>query len=229
MLKTNKGFSLIELMIAMVIGIFALTAILTLLTNNLSYGKKSIDMLKLNQEMRLTMDIMADDIRRAGYWNGTQTMVNNATLSNPYSYPNFPVTINTAKNCIVFSYDKDNSSDTPASDEKFGYALSNNAIVTGFPADTNGCSNIGAWNAISNPNMIKITELTFDSIDPTNTTAGTTQHQFALSSGDLLCVREIRIRISAILTKDDKVKHSLEKTIRLRNDEIRRSPAPSCA
>jgi prepilin-type N-terminal cleavage/methylation domain-containing protein len=229
MLKNNKGFSLIELMIAMVIGIFALTAILTLLTNNLSYGKQSIDMLKLNQEMRLSMDIMADDIRRAGYWNGTQTMVNNASISNPYSYPNFPVTINASNNCIVFSYDKDNSSDTPASDEKFGYALTNNTIVTGFPADKDGCNSIGTWNAISNPNMIKITALAFESIDPTNTTAGATQHQFTASSGDLLCVREIRIRISATLAKDDKVKQSLEKTIRLRNDEIRRSPAASCA
>ncbi|WP_410499805.1 PilW family protein [Chitinibacter sp. S2-10] len=224
----QKGFSLIELMVAMLISLFALAAIISLLTNNLAYGRSSIDMLKLNQEMRTAMDIISDDLRRAGYWNNTQSMLGNSTVSNPYSFPTLPVTINTAADCITFSYDRDNTSNTPAANEIFGFALSNNAIVTGFPDDTiNGCDDISSWNTVSNPNSIRITSLSFQIINPTVTT-GSNAHQFT-SDGGLVCVREIRIRIAANLVKDTTVKQSLEKTIRLRNDEIRRAPATSCA
>jgi prepilin peptidase dependent protein B len=229
MLK-NKGFSLIELMIAIVVGLFALTAIMTLLTNNLSYGKTSIDMLRLNQEMRLAMEIMSDDIRRAGYWNNSQSMVGNATVTNPYAHPNFPLTISTApssptgkvRNCITYAYDKDNSSNTPSSDELFGFALSNNQILTGFPTATNNCDSITGWSPITNPDVIKVNDLIFTSINPTDSA-----HQLN-SAGGLVCIREIKIQISAELTKNPSIKNSMEKTIRVRNDEIRRAPATSC-
>jgi prepilin peptidase dependent protein B len=226
MLK-QRGVSLVELMIAIVVGLFALTAIISLLTNNLAYGRSSIDMLKLNQEMRSAMDIMADDLRRAGYWNNTQSMLGNAAVSNPHSFPNWPITVNDDENCIIFSYDRDNSSDTPAANEIFGFSLSGNSIVTGFPTALDGCDDITDWNTITNPTTVKINSLSFELLDPTET-SGDDVHQYN-SDGGLVCVREIRIRITAELVKDATVKQSLEKTIRLRNDEIRRSPTASCA
>ncbi|WP_348946568.1 prepilin-type N-terminal cleavage/methylation domain-containing protein [Chitinibacter sp. FCG-7] len=234
MLKQN-GFSLIELMVSIIIGLFSLTAILTILSNNLAFSRSSIDMLRLNQEMRIAMDTIADDLRRAGYWNNTQSMVNNLTVSNPHSFPNLPVTINNDKDCIVFSYDRDNSSDTPAANEIFGFALKNNQIVTGFPEDIDGCDSISDWKPLTDSKIVKIESLSFESINPTTTqnpTGTSTDVHQLISTAGLVCIREIRIRISATLVKNDlnnPVKQSLEKTIRLRNDEIRRSPATSCA
>jgi type II secretory pathway component PulJ len=215
-------------MIAMIIGLFVLSGILSLMTNNLAFNKTAMNTLTLNQEAKYAMEIMADDIRRAGYWNNSNSMVGNATLSNPYSYPNWPITIY-GGNCITFSYDRDGTSDTPSSSERFGYALVNNSITLGYPTTKDDCTDPSAWQAITNTNIIKITGLTFTLINPTNTT-GSNAHQFAISgSNDYLCVREVKIAITAELLKDPTIKTNLEKTIRVRNDEIRRSPATSCA
>ena len=232
MLIKNRGFSLIELMIALVIGMFALFAILSLMTNNLSTNKTAMNVLRLNQEMRSAMQIMADDIRRAGYWNDSNSMVNNATSTNPYAYPNWPITIS-GGNCITFSYDRDVASNTPSINEQFGYILNNNSIKLGNPTVKTACTDAAEtvnWQPITDSKVMKVTGLTFELINPTNTTVGINQHQFTLSgTSDLLCVREVKITLNAELNNDPTIKQKLEETIRVRNDEIRRSPAASCA
>lgn len=232
MLIKHKGFSLIELMIALAIGMFALFAILSLMTNNLNINKTAMNGLRLNQEMRSAIQIMADDIRRAGYWNNSDSMIGVPDSESPYAYPDWPITIS-GGNCITFSYDRDVANDTPDISEQFGYILSNNSIKLGNPTVKTACTDpleTVNWQPITDNKVIKVTGLTFDLINPTNTTAGINQHQFTLpGTSDLLCVREVKITINAELTNDSQVKQRIEKTIRVRNDEIRRSPAASCA
>ncbi len=228
--KLQRGFSLIELMIAMVIGLFVLSGILTLMSNNMAFNKTAIDSLKLSQETKAAMNIMAEDLRRAGYWSNSNCMIPTSptpancpstppsSMSNPYAHPNWPMTV-TAGNCIIFSYDRDGvtTNNVPSSSEKFGYALVNNAIVLGYPTTKDDCldnSITSGWQTITDPKSVKITNLTL-SLTPTAIAIP--------NSNDVLCIREVQISISAELLKDASVKTTLVETIRVRNDEVRHS------
>ncbi|WP_373973906.1 prepilin-type N-terminal cleavage/methylation domain-containing protein [Chitinibacter sp. SCUT-21] len=224
MLK-QSGFSLIELMIAMAIGIFALLAISTVMTNNIQFGKNTIDLLKLNQTMRSTMNIISDDIRRAGYWNNASKLLDGSATQNPHAYPNSPVTIGT--NCIIFSYDRDNVGDTVNDSEKFGYALINNTIYMRTPGSYYGCdpslisSSNPAWQAITDPAKIKVTTFTFTKTAPTDSS-----HQVSYNSSTNICITDIKIEINAETKSINSIiKQPIQKIIRIRNDTIRTDTA----
>jgi type IV pilus assembly protein PilW len=81
--RAQRGFTLLELMIAMTIGIFLLGALLTIVqTNRRVFGEQNLlSQMQDNQRMALTM--MGDVIQSAGYfpepWKNSMTTILNAT------------------------------------------------------------------------------------------------------------------------------------------------------
>lgn len=66
--KSMRGFSLVELMIAMVIGLIILAAISTILVNSNKNYNTTDSMARLQENARFAMQFIGTDLRRAGYF-----------------------------------------------------------------------------------------------------------------------------------------------------------------
>lgn len=69
-----RGFSLVELMIAMTIGLMVAAIVASLFVSIIRANSTTVQLAKLNQDLQATVDIIARDIQRAGYdedaaWN----------------------------------------------------------------------------------------------------------------------------------------------------------------
>jgi prepilin-type N-terminal cleavage/methylation domain-containing protein len=79
MLKYQRGISLIELMIAMVLGLLVSAIVIGMYGATIASTKQAVTTIRLNQELRIAMDTIVRDIRRAGY--STEA----AVVDNPYA------------------------------------------------------------------------------------------------------------------------------------------------
>lgn len=67
-----KGFSLVELMVAMVVGLFVAGIVTTMYISVLRANSTTIQLARLNQDLQAALDIIARDIQRAGYVSGAE-------------------------------------------------------------------------------------------------------------------------------------------------------------
>lgn len=70
--KKIAGFSLIELMIAVTLGLLVLAAVTAVMVSTITTNSANLNMIRLDQDLRNIMLLMTRDIRRAGSWNDTR-------------------------------------------------------------------------------------------------------------------------------------------------------------
>ncbi|OYU94983.1 MAG: hypothetical protein CFE45_19920, partial [Burkholderiales bacterium PBB5] len=63
-----RGMSIVELMVGITIGLFILAGATTVATSQLGNNRRLLLETQVQQDMRLTIDLIARDLRRAGYW-----------------------------------------------------------------------------------------------------------------------------------------------------------------
>lgn len=213
----HKGFTLIELMIAMAIGLILVAAVITLYV---SMSGSNIDYLKsirLNHELRSAMSLIVRDVRRAGYNQDAATESIGASAVNPFSNSAGGATVSatvlsvsgvsTADRSIAFSYDTNDD----ANIDTFGYRLyvdsgtgigsvqycSNDTTTTGT-----ACSN---WQDITDDELIDVDSLEID------------QDTITIPSGTIT-IRQITITLTGHLTSDPDFTKSISEVVKIRND-----------
>lgn len=198
------GFTLLELLVAMVIGLIILSAVLGLFVSMVQSDSDSIKMAQLNQELRGVMSLITRDIRRAGANRNSAADATGATPSNPFSVAGGTrLTISANEqgdpdSCITYSYDSDEGN------ELYGFRWDSN-VHTIETRTAGAACNAGGWTGITDENQTYITALAFT--DNTVVEAG-------------INIREIAITLSGRLVKDANVSRTLTETIKIRNDEF---------
>jgi len=66
----QKGFTLIELMIAMMLGLIVIGGALSIYISTIRSSSDVVNSARLNYDLDSAMQLMVNDIRRAGYWGG---------------------------------------------------------------------------------------------------------------------------------------------------------------
>ena len=100
----QSGFSLIELMVGMAVGLIMLTAVVALTASVLRTNAETVTIAKLNQEGRSLGDLMSRELRRARYsGNYLQFVGAGGAVTNAFA----AVDILGGGNCIRFAYDAD--------------------------------------------------------------------------------------------------------------------------
>ncbi|MFS8064084.1 MAG: PilW family protein [Luteimonas sp.] len=94
-----RGFSLVELMVALVVGLIVVGAVLALVVSIMKSNRQTLQSTRLNQELRATMAVIASDLRRGRSVTDPLTIAKR-TGGNPYK----AVDTSTA-NCVRFGYD----------------------------------------------------------------------------------------------------------------------------
>ncbi len=196
----QKGLTLIEMLIAMTLGLFVTAVIITVFSTNVRSNVENMKMIRLNQELRGAMTFMADELKRAGY-------------SDEGSNTNFMSSLSTRKasdTCFLYSYDNDSDGIQDA-DEHFGFRLDTDQIKWASDADNN-CT---FGESITDSNMAEITSLYFDVSGSVNT-AG--EDAFIGTDGVSVYDVTITIRGTTDLPHSSNPIRRIKETIRIRND-----------
>jgi type IV pilus assembly protein PilW len=145
------GFSLVELMVAMVLGLIVIGAVIALVLSMMNANNQTMRATRLSQEMRAVAALMANDIRRAG---GVRDPFTEATANNGRPRNLFAGVDTTTAGCLRYAYDAANGSGFHV------IALRSNAIWLGTATDNtgNGCN--AATQRLSSP-QVQVSALQF--------------------------------------------------------------------
>lgn len=205
MLKKSLGISLVELLITMAVSMIVVAGTMVFYVSAARTNTSNSSAMRLNQDLRSVMDVIARDIRRTGYRGSAQSCigVGYATFSSG-SCDDFAAYTLTGISQIEFSYDENANAalETSSPDERYGYRLNGGEVEvkTG-----------GGWQPLTDSNLVTISSLTFTPISRTVDLDG-------VLGGEYIRVREIAISITGRLPNDASVQRTLTETARIRND-----------
>ncbi|MEO6172456.1 MAG: prepilin-type N-terminal cleavage/methylation domain-containing protein [Arenimonas sp.] len=141
--KKRSGFSLIELLVAMVAGLIVIGAVLAFTLSSVSSNADYIASTRLSQELRNTMDYLSNELRRAGYDEGAASYVA-LPAGNTSASPFSRLSVVGSPTCVLYAYDRnstpDDSSDDATTDRAGIVDLAGGEIrgIRIANADTNG-------------------------------------------------------------------------------------------
>jgi len=105
----ERGFNLIELMISIVIGMLVVAGALSLIVAMNTSNATTVESARLTQELRATLQLIADDLRRARRLNDPFREIGKGALTAaqtpplPYYGP-YDTIANPTSDCILYSY-----------------------------------------------------------------------------------------------------------------------------
>lgn len=230
------GFSLVELMIAMVVGLFVAAIVATMYVSIIRANSVTIQLARLNQDLEATLDIMSRDIQRTGYVSGAQASLSrnvsgapaNATIFNTVSSATFSAftvvsgaltanpkdLITSGDNCILLRYDANGdgsiSGNNPPEVIAYRYNLTSHSIeYQAWSSVANqSCSATSGWAALAGGDgHMSIQGLRFAVLPASG--ASPTNWQ-----------RSIEITVSGSSTTDSNLDVTLRREVRLRNDQF---------
>jgi len=145
---SQKGFTLIELMVGLTVGLIVLLAAGNILVSSISAASSDMKEQRLDQTTQALVTNMQEEIRRAGYTISGVTLTKQE--NGLYYYPQ--------TNCITFSrYSPDDTAE-----KFFGYLLNNYTVYYYESVDENAsCSDLTNWVAVTDPSLIQVDTLTF--------------------------------------------------------------------
>lgn len=179
LIKSNKGFTLVELLVSMVLGLIVLSGVSYIYITVVVSTSETLKSTKLNTQLMTIMSVMVNDIRRAGYWENSALApssqnpfnVEDETILTIFSSNTLIVDENTDSNgnCILYTYDKNsnNAVDNGAVDnEFFGFRFAKGSNSVQMATNTSLVSHDSCtssnWSILNEPNLVKITSLTFN-------------------------------------------------------------------
>lgn len=161
---------MIELMISIAVGLVVVSGVIGMFVSTVTSNANNLKMTRLNQELRAVMDVMVQDIRRAGYRGDSITAVG----ANPFVTGLNDLTV-TGTDCITFTYDS-TALDNPtavagwglvdAASDAFGYrrdVVGGVGVVrsgTGGAVTLGNCTT-GDWQDLTDSDSVDITQLQF--------------------------------------------------------------------
>jgi prepilin peptidase dependent protein B len=175
-MKKQTGLTLIEIMIALLIGLIIIAATINIYITTIKGSSDTLRSARLNHDLESAMSLMFNDIRRAGYWGGaiagadsrnnpfttTTTTVTNFAPSNitVVNFTDSGGTLHT-RGCILYSYDADADGhyddnddgvfDSPGDDtnEFYGFRVDNSSIQMRKTGTTTAACADGEWETMN--------------------------------------------------------------------------------
>jgi type IV pilus assembly protein PilW len=241
----QKGVSIIELMIGIVVGMLIIAGVTAAYIATMRGSNDTLRSAKLNQALRASMDVMVNDIRRAGYWGTAVAGTNPFTVRGGGSQTD--IAILNGGSCILFAYDAThqtgNTAGTVESADFFGFReTSDEVVMRQGNSDgnfTSSCAGTSGWQGFTDSDDVIIDTLTFsfngsqclnentgatwtstsDTTPACDNTAAT-GYAAPASGSRLVEIRQVTITLAGHLTADPAFTISLSQPVRVRNDRI---------
>lgn len=143
-LKKQRGLSIVELMVGIALGLIIVAGAILMAINGISSNRAMLSETRLNQDLRAAIDLIARDLRRAGYWanaasgvyvaGGPSTLPQNNYRGmipgscNASPLPAASESISTTVSNICYYIEQGTPDNTVSTNEMFGFSLSNGVI-----------------------------------------------------------------------------------------------------
>jgi type IV pilus assembly protein PilW len=214
--RHQRGFSIIELMIGIAIGLVIVAAALVALTQTLRENRAVLLEARLTQDLGTAAELMTRDLRRAGHWGdsgaGVWRSPDVGVMSNPYA------NVDTAADAdaVSFVYSRDAAENHGIdSNERFAYRLRSGVIEMQLGEDN--------WQAMTDASTMVVSALHITPQVQEISLSGTCSQ--ACPAGSATCpprqqVRSLQLQISARSATDGNVVRNLQSLVRLRNDAL---------
>ena len=225
-----RGWSLVELMLAIGLGLLLLTMVLQLVSGHVDEQRRMLLESRLTQDLRTAIELISRDVRRSGYWADVSGGVwdsgrPTATLTaNPYR--GAALTGPAAAPWLGYSYSRDLTEDhVNSNQEKFGLRLNTAAQVIEWRLSGSAVApdERDHWQAMTDPALMQVTRLSIR-LDETrqsllahcpNTVCGTRP-----DCPPERVQRRVRVEVDAQDSRDSRVQRQQSTEARLRNDEV---------
>ena len=220
------GMSLVELMVGITIGLFILAAASLVATSQLGDNRRLLLEAQVQQDVRITADLITRDLGRAGYWGNAHWAVwpTNvvAALGNPYRAIT-PVN-NAAANSVTFSRSLDEEGGAIiAPEDNIVDASESGGFRHNVDAQTIEMRlSDGNWQTLTDPAVLRITRF---AVRMTTTTTPVPCGVSCPAVGPGGCQfrqlqRNATVEIEGSATTDPNVRRSVSSDVRLRNDLV---------
>jgi type IV pilus assembly protein PilW len=214
----QRGLSLVETLVGIAITLVVVAGALKMFVGHLEGNRRLLLEARLHQDLRAASDLIARDLRRAGYW---QTAAQGtAWPARPNPYQAMSPSGGASAALTGYSYSRDATENNHLdSNESFGLRLNAGALQL--------LEGSGGWQQLTDAGTVLVTSL---SITPQTRSIG---HGHlcspACTSADPACprldVRHYDIVIRGRAAADASVTREVRESVRVRNDEL---PAAGC-
>lgn len=221
----TRGFTLIELMVALVLGLVVVGGVMGVFMSTYQSNAQNIKSVRLNEEMRAIMSLMSRDIRRAG----TRDLAWQPSLlgtANPFStataWKVSNMTSAAANSCVRLAYSTNNDNGADNANQ-FGYRLNptSGAIET-YNHTAGGWNCNGAnWQPVTDAKIAWVRSLVFTATTEPSL-AGVAVRTVVVTLRAATHTRSLSpaALTAADCTNIDVVCRQLVEKIRLRNDAV---------
>lgn len=152
----QRGVTIVELMISIVLGLLLMLAATAMTASSMIMNADTLKSAKLNQDVDSVIQVMVNDIRRAGYGH-----LGGASIFTTYGDDLGIV----SSDCILYAYDA-NENGTLDTTERYGFKLVGSEINIRTGCTTGACATscaAGTWVPITDDQYVTISKLKFDS------------------------------------------------------------------
>jgi type II secretory pathway pseudopilin PulG len=215
-LKNQRGFGLIEMLVSMTLSLLTVAVMVVLMSSTLGTGAATIQMSRLTQELRASIQLMSRDLRRANYHSGFLSCfanVNCRTDLNIAAYVD-TIHINDAGNCFWYWLDRDSDANL-ANDAVGGFRYSTIGGVGVLQMRIEGnaaanCDDDTGWELITDPDTIDIASFNVSNSESYTETVS--------AEGDVQIVEKIRLSINGRMASNPTVNRQIQDLILIRNE-----------
>lgn len=212
--RRPAGLSLVELLVGIAVGLIVVAGASFVAVNQIGDNRRLLLETQVQQDLRAAADLIARDVRRAGYWGaaeqGLWQGVTPALAANPYVAV-APDAASAPVGQVAFTYSRDAEDNAVDDDtERFGFKLEDGAIKMLLG---------GAWQMLTDPNVLEVTGFGV-SAQPQVVQQACYRE---CAGGGTACwpteaVRTLTIDIAGRAVSDASVVRNVREVVRLRND-----------
>jgi len=215
----QQGFSLMEVMISMTLSLIVTAAMVALMSSSLGNTSRIVNMTKLTDDMRMTMQMLTRDVRRTSYNANAMFCYANDDCGTDGSLTMAPdIIISAGGDCFTYLLDRDHDGDATENDAggfrrvtAGGVGVIEMWIGDASPDCAAADSN---WVNITNPDSMDISSFAVDD------DLSYSDVIFDDGAGNTISqrVRKLRISMQAQLTANSSISRDIEDIISVRND-----------
>lgn len=212
------GFSLVELMIAITIGLIIIGAVTLFTVRTMQAYSDHILSTRLTQELRTGMNLVVRELRRSGHDSTSVTRVLTTSSASGFN------AVAATGSCVTYEYDRQIGAAGPDGSEIRGLRLNNGVLQLNAAGTGVDCATDDGWEDITDPEVVQITkfeptlyesEFCSQLSEFTDPVTGTTTYDMARGS-----VRTIALCLQGEMVSGDAIRRHVTDSVRIRAENL---------
>lgn len=226
------GFSLIELMISLTLGLIVVGAVLAFTVSTVRANSENIRSARLSQDLRTGMNLVMRELRRSGYDAASVRRL--AQGVPPSAFTGITISGTTSAKCITYGYNRPaltGIGGVPVATELKGVRLNaaTGALEMNTTSSPMSCGGATGWFPVTDPAVVNITAFTVGVqnvpfgngvVSCVSTTAGSPAVTTTTTITSTGLVRSYALALSGQLRSDATIARTIVDDVRVRADEI---------